>query len=152
TCLVKCVQEIKHIILNRKKKLASNIFTDSDVCSLGITFLECGRKFSYDFKYNAKNEEFLYENFAEILKDKYGNEKEVSWIVRDNIKDEYLCIDEKAIAMMPLVSKNNLFCYLIDTSRFEHLDELKNIIINFAERIDIISMINIPRMRTIDLM
>ena len=44
----------------------SNIFTKSDVCELGITFMVSGRKFSYDFKYDEKKEEYVYEAFSEI--------------------------------------------------------------------------------------
>jgi hypothetical protein len=54
--------------------------------------------------------------------------------------------------MMPFVAKNNLLCYLIDTSKFVHLEEMKEIIVDFAGRIDIINMNNIPIKHTIELM
>jgi hypothetical protein len=54
--------------------------------------------------------------------------------------------------MMPLVAKSNLLCYLIDTGKFEHLEEMKKIIVDFAEKIDIINMNNIPMKHTIELM
>lgn len=152
TCLVKCIREIKRFLLNRKKELVSNIFTDSDVCELGVTFLAFGRKFSYDFKYDAKKQDVLYESFAEIMRDQYGNEKETFWLIRDFIHEQYSCIDEDAVQMMPLVSKNNLLFYLIDTSKFKHLDDMKKILVSFAKKIDIINMNNIPMKHTIDLM
>ena len=31
-----------------------NIFTDIDVCELGVTFMSSGRKLSYDFKYDDR--------------------------------------------------------------------------------------------------
>ena len=46
-----------------------NIFTDRDVCELGVTFMASGRKFSYDFKYDAEKE-YIYESFSEIFKDR----------------------------------------------------------------------------------
>lgn len=152
TCLVKCIRAVKQILLNKKADLMSNIFTGSDVCDLGVTFLAFGRKFSYDFKYDVEKEEVLYESFAEVLKDQYGNEKEVFWLVKDSIQEQYSCADEEAIQMMPLVAKNNLLCYLIDTSKFEHLEEMKKIIVDFAGKIDIINMNNIPMKHTIELM
>lgn len=152
TCLVKCIRAIKQILLNKKIKLMPNIFTNSDVCDLGVTFLAFGRKFSYDFKYDVEKKEFLYENFVEILKDQYGNEKEISWLIKDSIQEQYSCVDEEVIPMMPLMAKNNLSCYLIDTSKFEHLEEMKKIIIDFADRIDIINMDDIPLQHTIELM
>ena len=105
-----------------------------------------------ELKYDAEKKEFVYENFSELLKDQYGNEKEVSWLVKDAIQEQYFCADKDAIQMMPLMAKNNLLCYLIDTSKFEHLEEMKKIIIAFAEKIDIINMNNIPMEHTIKLM
>ncbi len=152
TCLIKCIKAIKQILLNNKSGLMSNIFTDNFVCELGVTFLAFGRKFSYDLKYEAKKKEFIYESFSEILKDHYGNEKEISWLVKDCLQEQYSCADQDAVPMMPLMAKNNLLCYLIDTSKFEHLEEMKKIIIEFAGKIDIINMNNIPMEHTIKLM
>lgn len=152
TCFVKCIRAIKQILLNEKKDLMPNIFSDNAVCELGVTFLSFGRKFSYDFKYDAEKKVFLYESFAEILKDQYGNEKEDYWLIKDSLQEQYFCADEDAVQMMPLVSKGNLLCYLVDTSKFEHLEKMKKIIVDFAEKIDIINMNNIPMKHTIDLM
>lgn len=115
TCLVKCIRAVKRVLLNKKSGLMPNIFTDSGVCELGVTFMASGRKFSYDFKYDVQKEEYIYE-----------------------------CVDEDVQAMIPIVSKNNLLCYLIDTSKFDHIDEMKQILIGFAEKIDIINMNDIP--------
>lgn len=48
TCLVKCIRAVKRVLLNKKSGLMPNIFTDSGVCELGVTFMASGRKFSYD--------------------------------------------------------------------------------------------------------
>ena len=152
TCLVKCIRAIKQVLLDKKSGLVSNIFSDNEVCQLGVTFLSNGRKFSYDFWYDANTNEYVYESFSEILKDQYGNEKEVNWLKRDTISEEYYCTNEDVQTMMPIISKNNLFCYLVDISKFECLKEMKNILVNFAEKIDIINMNNIPINHTIELM
>ena len=152
TCLIKCIKTIRQVLLNKKPGLMPNIFTDSDICELGVTFLAFGRKFSYDFKYDTAEKEFIYESFSEILKDQYGNEKEIFWLVKDSVQEQYSCVDEDAVQMMPLMAKNNLLCYLIDTSKFEHLEEMKKIIVDFAGKIDIINMNNIPMEHTIKLM
>lgn len=152
TCLVRCIRAIKQVLLNNKMDLLPNMFTADRVCELGVTFLSSGRKFSYDFRYDAEKEEFLYERFSEILKDTYGNEKEDTWLIKDVIKKQYDCADEDAQKMMPLVAKNNLLCYLIDTGRFEHLEKMKTVIVDFAKRIDIINMNNIPLQHTIKIM
>lgn len=152
TCLVKCIRAIKNVLLNKKSGLVPNIFSDHEVCQLGVTFLEHGRKFSYDFWYNAKTDEYVYESFSEILKDQYGNEKEVNWLKRDTINEVYCCIDKNVQAMMSMISKNNLFCYLVDVSKFECLRDMKDILVEFAEKTDVINMNNIPMQHTIDLM
>ena len=152
TCLVKCIRAIKSVLLDKESGLLRNIFSNDEVCQLGVTFLYQGRKFSYDFWYNAKTGEYVYESFVEILKDQYGNEKEVLWLKRDTINEEYYCIDEDVQMMMPIISKNNLFCYLVDTTKFESLKEMKNILVGFAEKIDIINMNNIPMKHTIELL
>ena len=54
--------------------------------------------------------------------------------------------------MISVVSKNNLLCYVVDTSKFEHINEMKQILVGFAEKIDIINMNNIPMQHTIELM
>ena len=152
TCLIKCMRAIKRVFLNRKSGLVSNIFTDSDVCELGVTFMVSGRKFSYDFKYDVEKEEYIYEVFSEIFKDPYNNEKEVCWLKKDSIGEVYECIDVDLQSMIPIVSKNNMLCYLIDTTKFEHINEMKRIMIGFAEKIDIINMNDIPMKHTIELM
>ena len=152
TCLIRCIKVIKNVLLNKPTELISNIFTESDISELGITFLSGGREFSYDFKYDVKKQEFIYESFVEILKDRYSNEKEVCWLMRDTQREEYSCADEELLAMIPVVAKNNVIFNLIDTSRFEHLNEMKNILIGFANRIDILNMNNIPMEHTIELM
>ena len=73
-------------------------------------------------------------------------------MIKDVIKKQYDCADEDAQKMMPLVAKNNLLCYLIDTGRFEHLEKMKTVIVDFAKRIDIINMNNIPLQHTIKIM
>ncbi len=152
TCLVKSIREIKNILLNKKAALMSNIFTSNPICELGITFLYEGKKYAYDFKYNEEKEEYIYEKFIEIEKDQYGNEREIVWFLKDINSDESICLDEGVCQMVSMVAKNNLFYHLIDVSKFEHLQKMKNILVGFAEKIDIINMNNIPMQHTIELM
>lgn len=152
TCLIRCLRAMKEVLLNKDNSIMANIFTDDDVCELGVTFLYNGRKFSYDYKYDSFSKEYIYESFFEIIKDKYNNEKKICWMLRDTSNEVYSCIDENMQAMMPIVAKNNVIFYLIDTAKFRKIDEMKQILVNFAEKIDIINMNNIPMEHTIDLM
>ena len=152
TCLIKCIRAIKEVLLNRKSDLMPNIFTNNNVCELGVIFMASGRKFSYKFKYDAVKEEYIYESFSEVFKDKYGNEKEENWLEKDTVKEIFTSVDQDLQAMIPMISNNNLLYYLIDTNKFEKLSEIKNILIDFAEKIDVINMNNIPMEHTIELM
>ncbi len=152
TCLIKCIRAIKNVFLNKRSGLISNIFTASKVCELGITFMASGRKFSYDFKFDTEKEEYIYETFSELMKDQYNNEKEVCWLKKDIDSGIYDCADEHVKAMIPVISKNNLLCYVIDASKFKYVSEMKRILVDFAEKIDVINMNNIPLQHTIELM
>ena len=152
TCLVKCIRSAMNILLNQKPRIMPNIFQESTICQLGITFLEEGREFSYDFWYDDKKEEYPYEKFAEITKDQYGNEKETVWLLKDIINGNCQYGDEDLLKIMPLISQSNLLFYLVDSSKFQQLAEMKRIVTKFASRIDIVNMNNIPLKRTINLM
>ena len=152
TCLVKCIRSIKGALLNRDISLMANIFQDSPICELGISFLMEGREFSYDFWYDSEKQEYPYEKFMEIQKDKYGNEKQQVWLLKDSIHSEYYYDDPELVKMLSIVSQSNLLFYLVDASKFERLAEMKRIATNFASRIDIINMNNIPIKRTINLL
>ena len=152
TCLIKCIRAIKEVLLNRKSDLMPNIFTNNNICELGVVFMASGRKFSYKFKYDAVKEEYIYESFSEVFKDKYGNEKEKNWLEKDTVKEIFTSFDQDLQAMIPMISNNNLLYYLIDTSKFKKLNEMKTILISFADKIDVINMNNIPMEHTIELM
>ncbi len=152
TCLVKCIRSAKNILLNQKPRIMRNIFQESAICQLGITFLEEGRQFSYDFWYDEKNKEYPYEKFSEIMKDQYGNEKENVWLLKDVINSDYQYDSEDLLKMMPFISQSNLLFYLLDANKFGQLAEMKRIVTKFASKIDIVNMNNIPLKRTIDLM
>ena len=152
TCLIKCIKEIKNVLLNKKNNLNSNIFSESTVCELGITFLFSGRKFSYDFKYDTETKEYIYESFSECFKDQYNNEKKNLWLIKDTLHEIYECIDQEIESMIPIISKNNLLFYQIDTNKFKHIHEMKEILVGFAEKIDVVNMNNIPMQHTIELM
>lgn len=152
TCLIKCIRAIRDMLLNKKSGIMTNLFSDSTVCDLGITFLHEGKKYAYDFKYDTEKEEYVYERFVQILKDRYANEKEEVWLLKDTENKEFQCGDDSLNMMMSALASNSLLIYLIDTSKFEKMNQMKKIVMAFANRIDIINMNNIPMQKTIDLL
>lgn len=152
TCLVKCIKAVKKALVNQNSGIMPNLFHNNSICELGITFLWDGREFSYDFRYDVEKKEYPFEKFSEILKDKYGNEKEVVWLLKDSIHSKYAYEDEELLKMIPFVSQSNLLIHMIDISKFDRLAEMKQIVVGFASKIDIVNMNNIPMERTINLM
>ena len=152
TCLVKCIRSARNILLNREPKLMENIFQESSICEIGISFLEDGREFSYDFWYDTKKEEYPYEKFSEVNRDQYGNMKETIWLLKDSIRGDYQYEDEELLKVISVISQSNLMFYLADVGKFEKLAEMKRVCTAFASRIDIIDMNNIPIKHTIELM
>ena len=152
TCLVKCIRSARNILLNREPKLMENIFQESSICEIGISFLEDGREFSYDFWYDTKKEEYPYEKFSEVNRDQYGNLKETIWLLKDSIRGDYQYEDEELLKVISVISQSNLMFYLADVGKFEKLAEMKRVCTAFASRIDIIDMNNIPIKHTIELM
>ncbi|MBQ3776013.1 MAG: ATP-binding protein [Ruminobacter sp.] len=153
TSLVTCIMALKHILLNKGNPLIPNIFNHNVICEMGVTFLYEGKKFAYDFKYDTKKKEYLYESFAEIIKDQYGNEKEERWLVLDTSDKNFsFRNNELTTDMIKLVTKSNVLFHLIDTGNSPTIDKMKEILTGFANKIDVIDMNNIPIEHTITLM
>lgn len=152
SCLVKSIKAIQNVMLNKKAYIKNNHFFKNPICSLGITFLYKGNKYSYDFKYDCKKEEYIFEKFIEIKKDKFSNESEVIHLLRDKENNQYIFDNQDIQKMLPLLAQNNILIYLIDSSQFPQLEYIKDIFVNFASKIDVISMTNIPIKKTIDLL
>jgi hypothetical protein len=152
TCLVKCIKSVKEALLNQEVSIMPNLFHKDTICKLGITFLWNEREFSYDFRYDIEKKEYPYEKFSEIQKDKYGNEKEIVWLLKDTVNGKYEYENKELLKMIPMISQSNLFIHMIDCSKFDKLAEMKRIVTEFASKIDIVNMNNIPMERTINLM
>ena len=91
-------------------------------------------------------------HFRRYLKISTTTKRKFVRLKKDTVSEIYECIDESVQNMISVVSKNNLLCYVVDTSKFEHINEMKQILVGFAEKIDIINMNNIPMQHTIELM
>ncbi|MBW9146567.1 ATP-binding protein [Clostridium sp. CM027] len=152
TCLLKCIRNIKDVLINKKINVRSNIFNKSEISELGVTFLENSRKYSFDFKYDTKNKEFIYEKFSELITDQHGNEREEIKLLKDTEKKEYFFENKSIEDLMKLTSKNNILIHLIDATEFESFESIKNTLITFANRIEVVDMNNIPMEKTITLL
>ncbi len=152
TSLLKSIRNIRDVILNKKSQMNHNIFTGSPIVELGISFLEMENIISYDFKYNNKEKEFIYEKLTKIEKDQYGNEKEKIILLRDTVLKEYYFEDKTIETMMKLISGNNILIHLINETESSSLKSIKYTLLDFASKIDYVDMNNIPIQKTIDLL
>lgn len=152
TNVIRCILAIWNVLVNRGCSASNNIFSGNPVVELGITFIFEGREFTYDFKYDTAKHEYVYEFFCEIFKDSYGNEKKEAWLLKDIVNSKFEALDEKIREMAGIVARNNILMYLLDTSQFERMGEMKRILTGFASKIDIVDMNNIPLQKTIDLL
>ncbi len=152
TCLLKCIRNIRNVLMSKKIDVSANIFLDNSISELGVTFLESGNKYTYDFKLNTDEKEFIYEKFSVIQKDEHNNEREQILFLKDSIKKEYYFEDKSIENMMKLTSKNNILIYLIDETEVESFEKIKSTLISFANKIDYVDMNNIPIQKTIDLL
>lgn len=152
TKFIQCIKIIKSVMLNEKFNILPNWFSDDYFSEFGISFLAGGRKFDFDFKINTKNKNITYESFFEIIKDEYGNEKVKCLLKRDLKNKVFECLDKELINILPFTANNNILIYLLDTSKFENLKFIKETIIKFAKKIDIIDMNNPPIANTISIL
>ena len=152
TCFVKCIKYIKDVILHEKTVIKSNIFSDNNIVELGISFLHDKKEYKYDFKYNATDHEYIYERFSKVNIDKYGNESETVLILRNILEGEYICVSDELKKILPLMARNNILIYLIDSNSFDEIDEMKKILVSFANKLDIVNMNNIPISKTIEIL
>lgn len=158
TNFIKCLSSIQSIMLNKNHHFSSNLFTDSTVCEFSIVFSD-DVEYCLEAKYDSETEEYIYERFSRITYDVHKNRKEQDIIKRDTKNKSYVCNDAASdeehteiITAMNVAAKNNLLIYLLDTSQFEVLKRIKDIIISFAQKIDIVDMNNIPMQKTIDML
>ena len=151
TCTVQCINDIKCVLENyRPLTIMPNLFTKNNISELGITFLENDRVFSYDFKYDMHTREFIYERFAER---NVKHKTEIIYFKKDSVKGEYLFKDNKEIEkLLSVIGRNNILIYLIDTTKFEELAWIKDVLVSFSKKIGVVTMDNIPIQKTINIL
>ena len=157
TCMIRAINSIKNVLLGLVAEVPVNIFTNDTVCYLGISFIENNRAFAYDFKYDSLVENnykrgFRYECLKELFIDKYGNSSEKELFTRDVDNNIYFAEDEELSKVLGLVSSDNIFIYTINTNKYPVVEEYKKVLREFAAKIDILDMNNIPLGKTIQVL
>ncbi|MEG1363134.1 MAG: ATP-binding protein, partial [Clostridia bacterium] len=153
TTIINCANAIKNTLLNKKNLIKSNLFEKNNICELGVEFIYQAKKYYYEFRFNSITKEYVYEIFKEIIIDNNSYEREKLILLKDTIKKEYKCPEDKLLeSILSVTAKNNILIYLIETNSFKVLGDIKNILTSFANKIEIVNMNNIPNQKTIELL
>ena len=152
TNFVRAVAMMKSVMLNQASGIAPNFFSGNDIVEASISFLENGGEYIFEFRYDAAHEEYIYERFTEVQRDRHKNVKYRTLLLRDIRNKEYAADDELLVNAMKVASRSNLLIYLLDTESFPMLNHIRETIIAFASRIDVVDMNNIPIKKTIDML
>lgn len=162
TCLIKAIKCLKDVILNRVVSFQCNAFIEPEnkVSSLGVSFIRCGRAFSYDLKYDStvseddKNETrgFVYECFEELFADR---NPEILFC-RDLNKNEFFFKNEDASEKNKITENilmgfptDRALIYGANDSIYKGLARYKEILVEFAKNLEIIDTNKISYKKTV---
>lgn len=148
TCLINAAKTIKNVLLNKITDIKTNIFLNNTIASLGVSFIRDLKGYSFDFKYDTKTNEFIYEKYATF--DTTKKDKEKILILKDCINNIYKCENLEFENLLPNLSNDNIILYTAKTNSFDNIENIKNIYIDFASKIYILNMVNIPITQTLE--
>lgn len=152
TNFVRIIETLKAIMLGKGAVLSGNLFSNDPIVEASISFLEGGAENLFEIKYDASKNEYVYERFAQIERDDYKNVKTTDLLLRDSLNKRYFSEDDGLASAMKVAARNNILIYLVDTEEFQSLKRIKELMIAFASKIDVVDMNNIPIKKTIDLL
>lgn len=152
TNFVHAVATIRDIMLNTSPVIHRNLFADNSICELSVSFLDQEDEYLFEVRYDTKKSEYIYERFAQVIRDSYGNVRENDLLIRDAENKRYISADENLLPVMQVASRNNILIHLISTENFPILNKIKDTMLRFASKIDIIDMNNIPISKTIEML
>lgn len=154
TSFIECVDALKDTLENKKISLDYNIFNENNyICEESVSFINGNTEYLYEFKYNCKDKEYVYEKMSELNRDSYNNEIENVYFIKDTINEKYECKhDEKLEEMLNITSNTNILMYTLQVEKFDLLQNIKNILLELAKSIEIVSMNDIPNEKTIEIL
>ena len=152
TNFIRIISTVKDIMLGRGATLHRNLFSGNPIAEVSVSFLEGGAEHVFEFKYDVTKKEYVYERFAVVTRDRHKNVTTVDLLIRDVIERKYVSEDEGLATAMKVAARNNILIYLIDIEEFPSLKKIKETIVAFASKIDVVDMNNIPIKKTIDML
>ena len=84
--------------------------------------------------------EFIFERFARIDYDQYRNSKEIVYFERDFINQKFYTKDVSLQPSIHLMGRKNILIHVVDVATLPYLEEARNVLMNFANKIVIVDM------------
>ena len=148
TCLVRIIRAVWSVILSQPD-LTPNLFSNNSVVSISCVFIQDEKEWEYSFSLDTKTMEFIFERFARIDYDQYRNSKEIVYFERDFINQKFYTKDASLQPSIHLMGRKNILIHVVDVATLPYLEEARNVLMNFANKIVIVDMNNIPLDNTI---
>lgn len=153
TSFIDCIRAMKDTLENKKISISCNIFNKSSICEESVSFINNNIEYIYEFKYDCKEKNYIYEKMAELKHDVYKNEVEDIYFIKDTINDRYECMKDKLLEKsLNIASNNNILIYTLQVEKFELLQKIKKILLELANSIEIVDMNDIPNEKTIEIL
>lgn len=153
TSFIKCINAFKRTLENKPIRLSANIFTGNSISTEAVSFIYNEKEYNYEYKFDCDKHSYVYEKMVEIVRDKNSNETEKLIFLKDTLNEKYECPeDQKLQEVLNIASTNNILIYTVQTEKFDTLNKIKEVLINLAKSIVIVTMNNIPNEKTIEIL
>lgn len=153
TSFIKCINAFKRTLEDKPIRLSANIFTGNSISTEAVSFIYNEKEYNYEYKFDCDKHSYVYEKMVEIVRDKNSNETEKLIFLKDTLNEKYECPeDQKLQEVLNIASTNNILIYTVQTEKFDTLNKIKEILINLAKSIVIVTMNNIPNGKTIEIL
>lgn len=149
TCLVRIIRTLWSVILSQPGDVTPNLFSNNSVVSISCVFIQDEKEWEYSFSLDTKTMEFIFERFVRIDYDQYRNSKEIVYFERDFINQKFYTKDASLQPSIHLMGRKNILIHIVDVATLPYLEEARNVLMNFANKIVIVDMNNIPLDNTI---
>lgn len=149
TCLVRIIRALWSVILSQPGDVTPNLFSNNSVVLISCVFIQDEKEWEYSFSLDTKTMEFIFERFARIDYDQYRNSKEIVYFERDFINQKFYTKDASLQPSIHLMGRKNILIHVVDVATLPYLEEARNVLMNFANKIVIVDMNNIPLDNTI---
>lgn len=146
TSLLKGIMAFKAIIQNKEKYIFYNIFNQTQKVDFDVDFIFNNKMYNFTFSFDMKQNKYVYEEFSEYYK---PNTKRVVY-KRDYEKKIFSASGFSKIEnALKSSSQENIAIYTINTDIFKSLGNVREVLLGFADSLEIINLSNIPVDKTI---